>query len=306
MPVMDGITATLALRADARFASLPILAMTANAMQVDRDRCQAAGMNDFVIKPIEPDALWQALVQWIRPRAGLGATAPPTQHAKDRRATSDVALADVALRQPVPGLDITLGLRRVMGNQTLYVTLLRSFVAEQHDACDRIQAALTTAHRGETGGSHDSRGDWASAERAAHTLKGLAGNMGASGLQASADAVEAALRAHQPADDITFVLTPLRADLAALIEALKTALLPLVDTSDTQSSAATDPAEAAALLSTLQVLLDDDDPDAREYFITHSAVFKPHLGGFHAQISTALAQFDLGLARDLLREATAS
>ena len=72
MPVMDGETATRALRSNPRHAQLPIIAMTANAMEADRQRCFAAGMNDHVAKPIEPAALWAALGRWIRPRAGLG------------------------------------------------------------------------------------------------------------------------------------------------------------------------------------------------------------------------------------------
>ena len=68
MPVMDGVTATGEIRKDARFKDLPVVAMTANAMQGDRDRCLAAGMNDHVAKPIEPENLWKALLKWIKPR----------------------------------------------------------------------------------------------------------------------------------------------------------------------------------------------------------------------------------------------
>jgi two-component system sensor histidine kinase/response regulator len=66
MPVMDGITATKAIRADARFAGLPIVAMTANAMASDRDACLAAGMNDHVAKPIDPQELFATLRRWVR------------------------------------------------------------------------------------------------------------------------------------------------------------------------------------------------------------------------------------------------
>jgi len=65
MPVMDGIEATRIIRADARFTELPIVAMTANAMAVDRDRCLEAGMNDHIAKPIDPDQLFGALIRWI-------------------------------------------------------------------------------------------------------------------------------------------------------------------------------------------------------------------------------------------------
>ena len=70
MPVMDGETATRLLRGNPRYAQLPIIAMTANAMEADRQRCFAAGMNDHVAKPIEPAALWAALARWIRPERG--------------------------------------------------------------------------------------------------------------------------------------------------------------------------------------------------------------------------------------------
>ena len=69
MPVMDGIDRHQAIRSNPRFASLPIIAMTANAMASDREMCLDAGMNDHVAKPIDPDKLFGALLRWIPPRA---------------------------------------------------------------------------------------------------------------------------------------------------------------------------------------------------------------------------------------------
>jgi two-component system sensor histidine kinase/response regulator len=71
MPVMDGVEATRAIRADQRFRNLPIIAMTANAMDADRDRCLEAGMNDHIAKPIDPEQLFQVLLRWISPRTGV-------------------------------------------------------------------------------------------------------------------------------------------------------------------------------------------------------------------------------------------
>jgi CheY-like chemotaxis protein len=76
MPVMDGIEATRAIRSDPRFGDLPIIAMTANAMAVDRERCLEAGMNDHIAKPIEPEELFRVLAQWIR-----SGSANQSQHA---------------------------------------------------------------------------------------------------------------------------------------------------------------------------------------------------------------------------------
>ena len=77
MPVMDGVVATRHIRQSHTPADLPIVAMTANAMKVDRDRCLSAGMNAFVTKPIDQDELWKALLDWVRPRPGIGAVNPP-------------------------------------------------------------------------------------------------------------------------------------------------------------------------------------------------------------------------------------
>ena len=72
MPVMDGIEATKNIRAEPRFRALPIIAMTANAMAADREKCLEAGMNDHVAKPIDPDELFSALLRWIKPRETKG------------------------------------------------------------------------------------------------------------------------------------------------------------------------------------------------------------------------------------------
>jgi two-component system sensor histidine kinase/response regulator len=70
MPVMDGITATLAIRRMEEHRNLPIIAVTANVMPQDRQRCMDAGMNDFLAKPLEPQAMWAMLGKWIKPRDG--------------------------------------------------------------------------------------------------------------------------------------------------------------------------------------------------------------------------------------------
>jgi len=73
MPIMDGIEATRIIRANPRLVDLPIIAMTANAMAADRDRCLEAGMNDHIPKPIDPEELFRVLAQWTQSRStGLG------------------------------------------------------------------------------------------------------------------------------------------------------------------------------------------------------------------------------------------
>jgi CheY-like chemotaxis protein len=70
MPVMNGVEATQAIRADSLNQTTPILAMTANAFDDDRQRCIAAGMNEHIAKPVDPDMLYETLLRWLEERGG--------------------------------------------------------------------------------------------------------------------------------------------------------------------------------------------------------------------------------------------
>jgi two-component system sensor histidine kinase/response regulator len=167
MPVMDGLAATIAIRKLPGFANLPIVAMTANAMRQDRDKCMAAGMNGFVAKPIDPDALLATLEDWI------------VAQAADRPA----ARADPPPPGPletIEGIDVAAGLGRVGGNRELYSRLLDKMRLEFPTVPDRIRAALAA-------------GDRQAAEIAAHSVKGAAGNVGATLVANASEALEKAL-----------------------------------------------------------------------------------------------------------------
>jgi PAS domain S-box-containing protein len=208
MPVMDGVACTRGIRKIARLAGLPIVAMTANAMEQDRLLCIEAGMNDVVIKPIDPKALWTALVRWLPPR---GAEAVPLRPAAAAVAAATASEPDGLPR--VAGLDTALGLSRVMNRKPLYLTILRRFVAGYGTLVARIQAALDS-------------GDLATAERLAHSAKSVAGNIGATAIQSLAGSVESALRAHEPPARVQPLLLQLDRDLGVLIAALEQQLEP--------------------------------------------------------------------------------
>ena len=176
MPVMDGVTATRLLREIHSADRLPVVAMTANAMRVDRDRCLEAGMNAFVTKPIDPDALWRVLGKWIgdRPGLGQGRVVPPSllQPTVDERHAQLLQAL-----QRVPGLDVARGVYHAVGNSRLYLVLLEKFLQAQSGAVTEMTQALAAGALGD-------------AERIAHTLKGVAANLGAQRLAEAAAVVE--------------------------------------------------------------------------------------------------------------------
>ncbi|MES2941060.1 MAG: response regulator [Pseudomonadota bacterium] len=201
MPVMDGLAATRRIRALRRFAQLPIVAMTANAMEQDRRRCIEAGMNDAVIKPIDPEELWNALLKWlpqdgIAPAAGAQAAdaAPP-------RGGDD-------LPEGVAGLDTTLGLSRMLGKKPLYLAMLRRYMQGQKHVCAQIHDALAV-------------GDMPTAERVAHTTRSVAGNLGASAVEELAAALERSLKDYAPPVEVQQRLLELELAQAALIGELE-------------------------------------------------------------------------------------
>lgn len=170
MPEMDGYEATRHIRTQPDKKTLPIVAMTAHAMSGERERCLAAGMNEHVPKPIDPARLFATLSRWLK----------SSDKAPDRVVEED----DVALPDNLPGIDLQWGLERIGGNRKLFRKLLGEFVAHHGGAPQLILQRL-----GE-GNEEDAR-------RELHTLKGVAGNIGARTLQREAEQLEQTLMAGQ-------------------------------------------------------------------------------------------------------------
>ena len=175
MPRMDGLEATRRIRAlDApERAAVPIIAMTAHALKGNLETCLEAGMNDYVAKPIDPDRLFAALRRWIAQADPATATGETAQVSAAEPKSEALVLAKLDL----PGIDITDGLSRANGNPSLYLKMLRSFRDGQTDAAQRAETDLAE------GRSEDGR-------RAVHSVKGVAGNIGARALFERAEAAE--------------------------------------------------------------------------------------------------------------------
>ncbi|MBF0563359.1 MAG: response regulator, partial [Alphaproteobacteria bacterium] len=207
MPVMDGLEATRRIREDARFANLPILAMTANAMVEDRRRTHDAGMNDHIAKPIRPTELFNALRRWIPPgERDLPALV----------ADVDEGGTDTASLPEMPGIDTAAGIARMAGNSGAYRRLLNKFADNQENTVAEIRKAMD-------------RGDGALALRIAHTLKGVAGNISALSLQLTARDLEAALK-DGGTEGLDGLILATEQELGRVVSVIRTALHPPLKT----------------------------------------------------------------------------
>jgi two-component system sensor histidine kinase/response regulator len=182
MPVLDGHAATRIIRRDERFRGLPIIAMTAHAMAGDQEKSAAAGMNDHVTKPIDPDKLFATLARWIpagRPAArSAGAASPPPPGTADATGRGPApAAASLPLPAVLDGFDVAAGLRRLQGNEALYRRLLLSFAEKYATAAGGLRRLLDG-------------GDFQKAHHLVHDIKGLAGNLAALRLQAATAELE--------------------------------------------------------------------------------------------------------------------
>ena len=296
MPVMDGVTATEEIRKLAWLKDLPVIAMTANALDADRKRCVEAGMNDFVAKPIDPPELWRALLRWVAPRyqaavkAGTVFEAQPAP-ANDEPAASVAAPAVATaseLPADVPGLDTAQGLRRMQGNRDFYLAMLRKFVENQGGAMDQVSEALAAA-------------DYAGAERTAHTLKGLAGNVGATSLYDAAARLEAAIRGGPPYEALDAEVAGTRVAFDALMFGLKSRLpAPVAAHRAPPSAAPVNRDQAQALLRRLSQLLAESDAAAMEVLRDNEALLHGLLGARYEEIERSIGSFDFDEAQKVV------
>ena len=270
MPEMDGFTATRLLRAHQQLQGLPIIAMTAHALVEERQRCLDAGMNDHVSKPIDPDVLFVTLMRWAKPRQVQAAGA------EDR----DARLASEMILPEIEGVNMAGGLKRVAGNKRLYRDLLVQFAAGQSEVNSQIRAALEI-------------GENRLAERIAHTVKGVAGNIGLGKVFTAAGKLERAIReadATVPAMVEQFTL-----EVSHQIQAIQEAMRDVIPDRPVEVGRTSDfdALAASAAIAHLRALLESRDGDAAEAFVALEGVLTGNYDKLRLNaLRTAINEFD--------------
>ena len=272
MPLMDGLEATRAIRAIERLARLPIVAMTANAMPRDRERCLEAGMNDHLSKPIDPERLLKVILQMVS-RAPLPENEPQ-------------ALPLPRPRIEIEGIDTGSGMNRVLHNADLYQSMLRRFVEHAGEFAVESEKAL-----------HQQ--DWPVLERLAHTLKSTALLIGADEVSHAAVSLEAAIHEQAGADRIGELTLSARDAVNKAAAAIRAWL-------DQHRVGAVEiephGGGGAQLVQELREYLLHDDARALRLCRDNGAALAAVLGVRFEAVKTAVERFDFVRALDLLDE----
>jgi two-component system sensor histidine kinase/response regulator len=276
MPEMDGYQATTKIRSDSRFKNLPIIAMTAHATTEERQRCLDAGMNNHVAKPIDPVILYETIGQYYQSR-------------KEPSVEKMEAAAEETDLPAVAGLNTKEGLSRVGGNRKLYVKLLQQFLAYQNSP-DEIANALKS-------------NDWQSAERLAHTVKGVAGSIGVPAIQQAAAVLESAFRARTTSNELEGMQKEFAAVLTDFLTRLRAKFPEQQQQATPAKEISIDSAQLKLLIQAMMTHLNNFDPFASDYLDENRDSFHAFLLESYDAFEKQVASFAFADALITLQDA---
>ena len=222
MPRMDGMEATRAIVGNSKDGRLPIIAMTANAFSEDRARCLAAGMVDFLTKPVDPAALYAMLLKWLPLPAPDAPPADPSIPGMAPAQTPEAALIERLATHP--DVDTGFALAHLGGHGALYVKLLMQFIDTGPEAMSRFRTHMASA-------------DMASARLVAHSLKSSSATLGMTALRKDATALETAIVDGATNEVIEALASAVEARLEEMVAVIRAAAADAGTPPDTPSGA---------------------------------------------------------------------
>ncbi len=286
MPVMDGYTATRAIRKNPAFEKLPIIAMTANAMAGDKEKVLEAGMWDHIAKPLNVGLMFATLARWIHPEAKFD----PSKIATKSVASGALQMGHIGLFGALSdvGVDTRFGLKTALNKEALYLRLLRKFRDGQSDFAGLFARARTDT-------------DAQAAQRCAHTLRGTAATIGAKQVQEAADDLEQACKQGVPDAQIEDQLQKVLGALHPVLRALQA--LPDEEVSaNAQPPLIQDTQQLSAVRARLIALLERGDSAAMDLCEQEDALLSAAFPARWKAIAGSVNRFDFEAALALVME----
>ncbi len=292
MPVMDGLLATEYIRKLPTVSSVPIVALTANAFEEEKNKCIHAGMDDYLSKPVNPEMLYKALIKWL-----------PANNNADGN-TADLSLSKQGIDfqgvyeespeiweaiQRIKGLDISIGLRTLQNNISNYVQLIEKF-AKNHGA-----DGLTMMR-------HAFLGEYDIVYQIAHALKGVAGTLGAVKIQDLAGEIQKIVQSEPENRKLQTKLEVISQELETLALQLQTILTPFIRQIKQEEVTDSDLLKVEKILAELETLLANSDTSAGDLFEKSRDLLINVLGDVGKRMEVKIQDFDYRDALKMLQD----
>jgi PAS domain S-box-containing protein len=294
MPVLDGLEATRQIRALPGHAATPVLAMTANAFGEDRLACEQAGMQDHIVKPVDPRLFYATLLRWLPARSRGTALPPPAVRATSASAATEgpppASSGGTSLPSPA-GLDVSVLARYFGGRVDVYERVLLQFAATYRKGAEALSSAMA-------GRAFDE------ARREAHSLKSASAAIGATTLSALAAALEKQAREGGSADDFANGAHALLQELSQVVAAIDRRFA--APPSTLSDAIVPDPAWLEPELNRLEGMLERADYAALGRFRELQAALRVYLGSDCVRVHALLQRFEFAPALELLRQLRAA